>query len=198
MAYVNIQNRKLTASLWLLVAILIFGSQITDAFAFNNYMQHLTNWAWIFHGIVAGLRALNPNVPYILTLLALGNSLFVAAGIASIQAMDNSMIENFEKEVGITVVTLANLLFHYIPPLFWIAIISFERASLKKYYQSLPAINSIAQTNLGVLTFASAYSVLFNLQKQYPGANINFYLLYGASTAAVITGYTLTSIFAVE
>ena len=194
MSSINIKGRSLPASLWLFVFVFVFTAQAIDALLFYNHLQHLTNWAWVFHGLVAAIRAFSGTAPRILTLLAFGISLFVAAGMISIQAMDNSMIEMFEKEHGVAMVTFANFVFHYLPPLFWSAVLAWERDSTHEWYKNTPYFSALTQTNVVTLMLLSVYSVLFKIQEEYPGANINFYILFMAGATAIIVGFAFVLI----
>ena len=188
MPFVNTPRRKGAAIAWLVVFVVVFALQAVDAFAFDNRLQHLTNWAWLFHGGVAAARALSARAPHVLTLLAFDASLFVAAGIASVQVMDNSMLESYEESVGAAVVFAANFLFHYAPPIFWALVLAWDRGATREWYRKTPLATSLTQTNVVTLMAAGMYSLLFCLREQYPGPRIDFVILFSASAAAVVVG----------
>jgi hypothetical protein len=196
MPQVNIRGRAFASAGWFFVFLTVFVTQAINALEFNNHLQHLTNWAWIFHGVVAGWRCLSPNVPYIATIIAFGLSLFVAGGIASIQFMDDSMLKHFEKQVGASMVAFANFVMHYLPPIFWTFVLAFEKTAIRKYYKKYTLPTNLTQSILGALTLPVIYSLLFRLQEQYPGANINFTILFVASAMVISIGFSFLVAFA--
>jgi len=191
MNYVNINQRKCTAVAWLTLFVFVFSTQAVDSFEFYNTLQHLTNWGWVFHGVVAAIRAFTDSAPHILTLQSYGLSVFVAAGIAIIQIMDNSMIEKFEKESGAVLVWTANVAFHYLPPVFWFVVLVREQEKTRKWTKARLLGTVVTQTVLFTLMFASVYGLLFRVQDQYPGAKIDFVTLFALSDVFVILGYGL-------
>lgn len=182
---INTRGRTKEALGWGAVFAFIFIAQAVDALMFNNQLQHLTNWGWLFHGVVAAARMCSPKTPQVLTLLAFSVSVFVAAGIACIRIMDDTFIRAFEKDLGVAVVTTADLVFHWLPALFWTGVLLCDYLATREWYRVMPTVASLAQTNLVPLMVAAAYGLIFDPQKQYPGDNIHFDVLFVASAASV-------------
>ena len=126
--------RLLAGGAWLTVFALVIGIQLYDVLEFDNHLQHLTNWAWILHGVAAGWRVGVGTPPALVTLVPLGVAVFVAVGIACIQVMDNRMLRDFETTHGAFLVHFANFVFHYLPPLFWwIVVFTVDRKKLSDW-----------------------------------------------------------------
>ena len=168
------------------MVVTVLGAQLYDIVQYENHLQHLTNWAWVLHGLAALVCAVLKKPPALYILVPAGVAYFVAAGIACIQVMDDKMLKDFEKEHGAALVHFANFVFHYLPPLFWLGVIVWDRKLIQKWaWCGLKNGQVFLQSFFLPLFFVLAYSLFFTLSDEYPGDGINFYILFGVSTGTL-------------
>lgn len=175
--------RSLASLGWLLVAGIVAGVQAFNCFAAGNTLNHLTNWAWLLSGVTAAACAVYGRLPYLwLYALTLGTAAFVAGAITALMVMDNLMVARYVDEMGAGLVWSANVLLHYVPML-WLLALGGVRArvralSAEKRWQLW------AQVNLLPVLFVLTYGTWFDVRSEYPGTHIDFVVLYAAGFAA--------------
>ena len=153
----------------------MLGAQLYDIVQYENHLQHLTNWAWVLHGLAALVCAVLKKPPALYILVPAGVAYFVAAGIASIQVMDDKMLKDFEKEHGATLVHFANFVFHYLPPLFWFGIILWDRNLIREWaWCALKNGQVFLQTFFSRCSLCWRILFFFTLSEQYPGGELIF------------------------
>lgn len=185
MGCINTRGRAKEALGWGAIFAVVFVAQGVDALMFDNKLQHFTNWSWLLHGVVAATNMCSSRAPHVLKMVAFSASVFVAAGIACIRVMDSTFIRDFEKDVGVAVTTTADIVFHWLPVLFWSCVLLWTWRQTVEWCQNTPVLASLSQINLIILMVAAIYGILFDVQQQYPGDNISFDILFATSAACV-------------
>lgn len=182
---------------WGCLAAFVLIVQLVEIISFDNRLQHFTNWAWLFYGVLAGLHSFyGDTVPIQLTLIAFSVSTFVASGITCIMIMDNTMIEQFEKESGAFIVTLGNIIFHYIPWGLLLIDLYINRKMVKVYILDNKISTYIIFIIMQSSYFIYLYSTWFDVRDEYPGDGIDYIHLFIASTSIMVVGFAIPTSFA--
>jgi hypothetical protein len=172
---------------WLFVAGVVVVVQAFNCFVAGNTLNHLTNWAWLLSGATAAGFAVCGRLPYLwLYALTLGTASFVAGAITALMVMDNLMVARYVDEMGAGVVWTANVLLHY-APLLWLLVLPEARGRMAELHRQTMArdktIQLWAQVNLLPMLFVLTYGTWFDVRTEYPGAHIDFVVLYAVGFA---------------
>ena len=180
--------RYMYKAAWLLVAGAVAAVQCLNCFLNGNTLNHLTNWAWLLSGVTAASYAVYGRMPYLwLYVFTLGTAGFVSGAISALMVMDNLMVARYVDEMGAGIVWAGNVLLHYVP-LLWLLDIGEARTRAKNLKPS-KRMQLWAQCNLLPMLFILTYGTWFDTRAQYPGAHIDFLVLYmaGFFTQALLT-----------
>lgn len=170
---------------WLLVGVLILAVQVVNCTVYDNQMTHLTIWGWMLHGVVCVVRGCNTNASILWTTTAYNMAFFIAGGMSVLEWSDRQILDDFAKKEGIALVLMANIMFHYIPPIAWGIVIGvYERDALRRQWRTRDALENLTRLNGIPALIILLYGVLFPAKIQYPG-DINFNVLFSVGFACV-------------
>jgi hypothetical protein len=186
----------------LLIACSIIAIQLVDIIDYGNKMMHLTNWAWVTHGILllaAVCAQSHEGLLYAIVGVGSCVALGIATGMACIYMMDDSMVVSAEQDYGKAVVHIADVVFHWLPVVMWMTIRWLRRGyswpfEVRRFMEHQPhtgakVIFCFFAAIFSFFLFAS-YAIMFSPSEQYPG-NINF----GAMALAILAVICLDSVY---
>lgn len=139
-------------------------------------MNHLTNWAWVAAFCFAGIRFFVEEWRAAATLAAISVSSWVAGAMLLLQLQDNYMVDSAEREYGVALVTTANLLEHYMLPVYFIIMAWVDRVAIRTLCTTSTPGYPQALLCMPALQLAAVYCGWFDLQDEYPG-HIDYVLL---------------------
>lgn len=189
----------MTRARWVMSAyvLLVLATQVVNMAVFKNHLRHLTNWAWVFNGLVGLIYIIKPRGYRAVILTPIwGVVTFVAAGVTYIHSVDDTMLRAIRDDIGPLMFWVGDMTVHYLPVLVWTWILFYvERANLCDEILLLPAGDALFKLNLPALLLLLVYPVWFNPSHEYNGAGLVFTELFGLSIAVTTLATLILVVF---